>query len=50
MEQQTGICRTCLVQPKNGLRDIFTEIFDYSEIIHTLTQLTVNNHLLTKKT
>lgn len=45
MENKNSFCRTCCVETNIGLKDIFTEKFDYSEIIISLTNLTVNNFL-----
>lgn len=45
MENKNSFCRTCCVETKFGLKDIFTEKFDYSEIITSLTKLTVNKFL-----
>lgn len=45
MENKNVICRTCLLETNVGLKDIFTEIFDYSEIIISLTNLKVNIQL-----
>lgn len=49
MEQKTQICRTCLLETNRGLKDIFTETFDYSETINMLTQLTVIVFIYKKK-
>lgn len=42
MENKNGFCRTCSIETTIGMKDIFTEKYDYSEIIATLTNLTVN--------
>lgn len=47
MENKNNFCRCCSVEKYIGLKDIFTEKFDYSEIITRLTNLTVNNFVHT---